>query len=58
MDKILEFLNNRIEKLGSVDAEEPDDLDGEGIYDLGRNDGRYAEAIFIKEEIEKMVEKK
>jgi len=58
MDKILEFLNKRIEEMGNVDSEEPDDLDGEGIYDLGYGDGRFAELVFIKTEIEKMVEGK
>ena len=58
MDKILKFLNKRIEELGNVDSEEPefDKLDGEGIYDLGHGDGRFAELVFIKTEIEKMME--
>ena len=58
MDKILKFLNKRIEELGNVNSEEPefDKLDGEGIYDLGYGDGRFAELVFIKTEIEKMME--
>ncbi len=57
MDKILEFLNKRIEELGNVDSDEPDDLDGEGVYGLGYGDGRFAELVFIKTEIEKMTDK-
>ena len=55
MDKILEFLNKRIEDLRNINSEEPDILDGEGIYNVGYTDGRFAELFFIQAEIKKVI---
>lgn len=57
MDEILEFLNRRVEYLKGFDEDDEDDfIDGEEVYSRGIEQGRFGEAVFIRDKIKKMME--
>ena len=57
MDKILEFLNKRVEFLRGFEEDEDDEtIDGEEIYSRGEKSGKFKEAVFIRNKVKKMIE--
>lgn len=57
MDKLLEFLNKRVEYLRGFgeDNDEDLELDGEEIYGKGVGEGRFKEAVFLRDKIRKLI---
>ena len=58
MNEFLEFLNKRVHYLRGFD-EEIDDLkmDGEEIFSAGVEDGRFKEAMFIRDKVKELLSK-
>lgn len=59
MEELLEFLDMRVEYLRGFDEdEEPDfDMDGEEIFNAGVEEGRFKEAVFLRDKVKKMISK-
>jgi len=55
MEELLEFLNKRVEHLRRFGEDKDDEPDGDTIFNLGVEDGRFKEAVFIRDKINKMI---
>lgn len=57
MKELLDFLNARVQFLQGFEEDEDDTelFDGEDIFNRGKEDGRYIEAVFIRDKVKEMI---